>query len=94
MTDTLIHEIILIYSWVSAGFLMIFITAIGVFYQKKFGGRTFYYFYFIPVIAILIAAFRLFSSYNTLLSESIELIGSGGSFIASYFLYRKILGVK
>ena len=94
MTDTLNYEIIQIYSWILAGFLMIFITAIGVFYQKKFGVRTFYYFYFIPIIVLLIAAFNLFSSYHTLLSESIELIGSGSSFLASYFLYRKMLGVK
>jgi energy-coupling factor transporter transmembrane protein EcfT len=93
MTDTLIQEIIETYSWIAASLIMIFITAIAIFYQKKFGVKTFYYFYFIPILVLLIAAFHLFS-YHTYLSESIELIGSGCSFLASYFLYRKMVGVK
>lgn len=94
MTDLIfLQKIIEIYSWTAAGVIMIFITAIANFYQKKFGVKTFYYFYFIPIIVLLTAALHIFS-YQTLLAESIEFLGSLGSFLASLFLYRKMVGVK
>ncbi len=91
MTESLIQEIIEIYSWTAATFIMIFITAIAIFYQKKFAVKTFYYFYVIPIIVLFIAAVHLFS-YQTL--EVVELFGSLSSFLASFFLYRKMVGVK
>ncbi len=93
MLDISLQNIIEIYAWTVAGFIMIFITAIAKFYQKKFGIRTFYYFYVLPVFILFIAAFHIFS-YHTYLSESIELIGSIGSFLASFLLYRLMVGVK
>lgn len=93
MSDTVLQKIIEIYAWTAAGFIMIFIAAIGNFYQKKFGVKTFYYFYFFSIIVIFVAAVHIFS-YHTLLSESIELIGSISSFLASYYLYRIMVGVK
>lgn len=93
MLDISLQKIIEIYAWALAGFIMIFITAIARFYQKKFGIKTFYYFYIFPILVLFTAAFRFFS-YNSSLSESIELIGSIGSFLASFFLYRLMVGVK
>lgn len=93
MLDLSFQDIIEIYAWAAAGFIMIFITAIAKFYQKKFGIRTFYYFYPLPIVFLFIAAFHLFS-YHTSISESIELIGSVGSFLVSFFLYRLMVGVK
>lgn len=81
------------YSWIIASFIMVFITAIANFYQKKFGVRTFYYFYLIPIIILFIPAVELFP-YFTFLAESIEFLGSAGSFLASYYLYRIMVGVK
>jgi len=89
----LLQKIIDIYSWMAASVIMIFITAIAIFYQKKFGVKTFYYFYYFPVIILFIAGIHLFY-YNTFLSESTELAGSFSSFLACFFLYRKMVGVK
>lgn len=88
-----IRDIIEIYSWIAASFLMIFITAIAIFYEKKFGVKTFYYFYFVPIIVLFAAAAELYP-YNRNLHESIEFLGSFSSFIASFYLYRKMVGVK
>lgn len=88
-----IQDIIEIYSWIAASFIMIFITAIAIFYEKKFGVKTFYYFYFVPIIVLFVAAAELYP-YNRILHESIEFLGSFSSFIASFYLYRKMVGVK
>ncbi len=94
MTDfVLLQKITEIYSWAVAGLIMVFIIAIANFYQKKFGIRTFYYFYFVPVMVLFTAAFHLFS-YHTFYSELVELIGSVGSVLATLFLYIKMVGVK
>ena len=82
-----------IYAWTAAGLIMVFVTAIAKFYQKKFGIRTFYYFYLLPIIVLFTAAFHLFS-YRTSVSEMAELTGSVGSFLVSFFLYRLMVGVK
>ncbi len=92
MNET-IGNFIEIYAWTVAAVIMMFIVAIANFYQKKFNIKTFYYFYFIPVFVLLIAAIHIFS-YKTLLAELIEFFGSVGSFMASFFLYRKMIGVK
>ncbi|MCX9012896.1 MAG: hypothetical protein OIN66_17480 [Candidatus Methanoperedens sp.] len=93
MLDLSFQNILEIYAWTAAGLIMIFMTAIAKFYQKKFGIKTFYYFYPLPIVVLFTAAFHLFS-YRTSLSESIELIGSVGSFLVSFFLYRLMVGVK
>ncbi len=88
-----IQGIIEIYSWVAASFIMIFITAIAMFYQKKFNVRTFYYFYIIPIIVLLAASTELFAT-NRFLHESIELSGAFSSFLVSFYLYRKMVGIE
>lgn len=88
-----IQDIIEIYSWIAASIIMIFITAIAMFYQRKFGVKTFYYFYSVPVIVLVAASMELYP-YNRILHESIEFLGAFSSFIASYSLYRKMVGVK
>lgn len=89
----LLQKILNIYAWIAAGFIMIFITAIANFYQKKFGVKTFYYFYLIPIIILFIPAFQLFPLF-TFLAETVELLGSIISFLASFYLYRRMIGVK
>lgn len=81
------------YSWVAAGIIMIFITAIANLYQKKFGVKTFYHFYFILIIVLFTAGFHLFS-YHTFLSGLVEFVGSFFSFLASFSLYRTMVRVK
>jgi surface polysaccharide O-acyltransferase-like enzyme len=88
-----IQGIIEIYSWVAASFIMIFITAIAMFYQKKFNVKTFYYFYIVPIIVLLAASTELFAT-NRFLHESIELSGALSSFLVSFYLYRKMVGIK
>jgi len=86
-------QIIEIYSWVLISSIMIFMAAIARFYQKKFGIKTFYYFYSIPIISFLTTAIHLFS-YDTLLSETIELLGMIVSLLTSFYLYRLMVGIK
>ncbi len=94
MTDLiLLQKIFNIYSWLVASFIMIFIAAIANFYQKKFGIRTFYYFYLVLIIVLFIPAFQLFP-YFTFLAEFIEFVGSFCSFLASYYLYKMMVGAK
>lgn len=88
-----LQELIEIYSWVAAGILMLFVTAIANFYQKKFGVKTFYHFYFIPIIVLFSAGFHIFA-YHTFFSEIVEFAGSFLSFLASFLLYRTMVGVK
>jgi len=89
----LLQKMLNMYSWIIASIIMVFITAIANFYQRKFGVRTFYYFYLIPIIVLFIPALELFP-YFTLLAESIEFLGAFSSFIASFYLYIKMVGVK
>lgn len=93
MIETSLLKIIEIYSWILISSIMIFIAAIAKFYQKKFGIKTFYYFYIIPIISFLTATIHLFS-YDTLVSETIELSGMIVSLLASFYLYRVMVGIK
>jgi hypothetical protein len=88
-----IQDIIDIYSWVVASLIMIFITAIAMFYQMKFNVKTFYYFYTVPILVLFAASTELFAA-NRYLEESIELSGAVSSFLVSFYLYRKMVGIK
>lgn len=90
---TLSYEIVEIYAWIVASAIMILISAIAKFYQEKFGKKTYYYLYYIPVILIIVAANEVFY-LNKYLHESIELLGSLISFLLSYYLYRIMVGVE
>lgn len=72
---------------------MVFMAAIANFYQKKFGVKTFYYFYIVPVIVLFAAAIQ-FYYHDTFLSEFMEFLGAVTSFLASYYLFRIMVGVK
>lgn len=87
------YDIIEIYSWIAASLIMVFITAIANFYQKKFGVKTFYYFYIVPILVLFVAAAELFQA-DRLLHESIEFTGAFSSFLVSFYIYRKMVGVK
>lgn len=93
MDLNLLQKLFNIYSWAIASLIMIIVASIAIFYQKKFGVNTFYYLYFIPVIIFLIILLQIFVIFS-LETESIEFIGSVSSFLASYFLYKKMVGVK
>lgn len=86
-------QIIEMYVWLAASFLMTLMAAIAFFYQKKFGARTFYYFFLIPIVIFLVAGLYLIP-FRTSYSEAIVLLGSLISFIASFFLYRRMVGVN
>jgi len=82
-----------IYSWAVASTIMIFMAAIARFYQKKFGIRTYYYLYYIPVIIFFIVFLQIFPFFG-IEQELIEFFGSAISVMAGYFLYMKMVGVK
>jgi hypothetical protein len=88
-----IQNIVSIYSWFAACFLMIFVTAIAMFYQKKFNVKTFYYFYIVPILVLFAASTEFFAA-DRYLEESIELFGAVSSFLVSFYLYRKMVGIK
>jgi len=94
MDFDLLQKGIIAYSWAVAGILMICVSAIANFYQKKFGEKTFYYFYFIPIIILFISVTLNLLYGNTFLSGSAVLIGSTISFLMIFVLYRIMMGVK
>lgn len=89
----MLGKMVRICSWILAALIMIVIAAIASFYQKKFRIRTFYYMYLIPIIVLFTAAFQIFPSPDVVY-EAVELLGSASSFLASFFLYRKMVGIK
>ena len=82
-----------LYSWAIASLIMVFMAAIAKFYQKKFEIPTYYYIYFIPAIVFFILLLQIFPIFG-FEAEFIEFFGSAISFIAGYFLYMKMVGVK
>ncbi len=72
---------------------MILVSAIARYYEKKFGKKTFYNLYYIPIIVIIAVANEIFG-FNRSLHELIELLGSLTSFLLSYYLYRIMVGVE
>ncbi|MCE8424547.1 MAG: hypothetical protein J5U17_02060 [Candidatus Methanoperedens sp.] len=89
----MLTRIMEIYSWIVASVIMFFIATIANFYQKKFGKKTFYYYYSIPIIILLVSAIHLFYRH-TVLTEFMELMGAASAFLASYYLYRLMVGVR
>ncbi len=72
---------------------MIIVSTIARFYQKKFGVRTFYYFYFIPLLIFFAAIINVYF-YLTSIAEIVEFIGVLFSALVTYNLYNKMVGVK
>ncbi len=72
---------------------MVFVSAIAHFYQKKFGTQTFSYVYIVTIIVLITPVMQLFPLLS-FQEESIELLGSLISFFASYYIYKKMVGVK
>jgi len=93
MNPNLLQELLNLYSWGIASLIVIFIAAIALFYQKKFGINTYYYLYFIPVIIFFIVLLQFFAVFSKE-TEFLEFIGSLISFIVTLSLYRKMAGVK
>ncbi len=93
MNETFIQNILLIYSWIIGGIIMMIVSAIARFYQKKFGVRTFYYFYFIPLLIFFAAIINVYF-YLTSIAEIVEFIGVLFSALVTYNLYNKMVGVK
>ncbi len=89
----LLQKLLNVYAWIAASMIMVFVAGIALFYQKKFGKKTFFYFYIIPIIVLMAPAIRLFPVF-TFIAEFIELMGSLISFFGCYFLYKKMVGVK
>ena len=89
----LLQEILNIYSWALASLIMVIMAAIARFYQRKFVINTYYHLYFIPLILFLIAMLRIFPVFS-IDEELIEFTGSLISFLASYSLYTKMVGVR
>ncbi len=93
MTEIVLLTIITIYSWIIASFIMLFIAAIARFYQKKFGEKTFYYLYFVPILVIFTAIVNIYL-YDTSTAELVDFIGIFISFIATLYLYNIMIGVR
>jgi len=93
MDPKLLKEVLNLYSWGIASLIVIIITAIALFYQKKFGVNTYYYLYFIPVLIFFIVMLQFFAVFS-METELIEFIGSVISFLVTFSLYKKMVGIK
>ncbi len=93
MDPNFLQELLNVYSWGIASLILIIIAAIALFYQKKFGINTYYYLFFIPAIIFFLVLLQFFAVFSVEM-EFIELIGSLISFLVTFSLYRKMVGVK
>jgi hypothetical protein len=93
MDPNLLQELLNIYSWGIASLIIIIIAAIALFYQKKFGINTYYYLYIIPIIIFFVVLMQFFTVFSKE-TEFIEFIGSVITFLVTFSLYRKMVGVK
>ncbi|MCZ7402181.1 MAG: hypothetical protein O8C61_08155 [Candidatus Methanoperedens sp.] len=93
MDPNLLQELLNLYSWGIASLIVIILAAIALFYQNKFGINTYYYFYIIPVIIFVIVRLQFFAVFSKE-TEFMEFIGSVISFLVTFSLYRKMVGVK
>lgn len=89
----LLQKILNVYSWLLACIIMVFVSAIAHFYQKKFGTKTFSYVYILTIIVLIIPVVQLFPLLH-FHEETIELLGSLSAFFATYYIYKKMVGVK
>ncbi|MBW6470062.1 MAG: hypothetical protein K0A90_02445 [Methanosarcinaceae archaeon] len=54
-----IARVIEIYMWIVAAVIVIFISGIGLFYQKKFNINTHYYLFLIPLLLLFLVLIQI-----------------------------------
>ncbi|MGQ9597830.1 MAG: hypothetical protein ACUVWZ_00260 [Anaerolineae bacterium] len=52
----LLSSVLILYGWIVAGLLVLFLLLIGRFYEIKFGQKAYYQLFLLPLVLFLIAA--------------------------------------
>ena len=90
-----IATILEIYAWIVAAIIVLFIGAIGLFYQKKFNVNTHYYLFLIPLLFLIgvVVSTQIFV-YENIYTEIAEFLGSLLSLALTIKLYINMTGGK
>lgn len=100
----IISSILVVYSWIIAAILVLFLFLIGRFYQVKFGQKSGYQLLLVPTVLFLAAAiWDAFQASDGTGDPLLDFVGSigpdllfllGGLFLAAlgYSLFRMMMG--
>ena len=90
-----INSILLVYNWIVAAILIVFLLLIGRFCELKFGQRSYYQFLLVPLAVFVIAAIwyaALNDFVGKLLPDLLFALGGLALLVLSYVLYRAMMG--
>jgi hypothetical protein len=92
----LINSILVLYSWVVAAVLILFLLLIGRFYEIKFGQRSYHWFLLIPLGCFLVAAvwYAFFAPdfVGVFWPDVLFLVGGLSLIGICYILFRIMMG--
>lgn len=89
----LVEDVLELYSWFLASFIVLVVGLIALFYQRKFNIKTYYFLYAVPLVLLLIAALSMLFGDGVY----IEIMEAGGallSLILTWRLYSMMMGVS
>ncbi len=96
-----VNSLLLLYSWIIAATLILFLFLIGRFYEIKFGHRSYYPLLLIPLLCFLLAAvwYAFFTpgahDFVGVIGPDLLLLAGGLALIGlGYILYRTMMGGK
>lgn len=101
-----VGSILILYSWIAAAVLILFLFLIGRFYEIKFGQKSGYQLLLVPLVLFLAAAiWDIFLSNEYTGDPSLDFVGAPGPDLLlltagllliglSYALYRTMMGRK
>jgi hypothetical protein len=102
----IINSLLIVYSWIVAAILILFLFLIGRFYQTRIGQKSFYQLFLFPLILFLVAAlWYAFFAHNSTGASLHDFVGAFwpdllflfGGFLLTvlcYSLHRIMLGGK
>jgi hypothetical protein len=100
----IVNAVLLLYSWIVAAFLILFLLMIGRFYQIRFEHKSHFQYFALPLVCLLGAAIwygisMLADSGGTLgdfvgllWPDLLFLVGGVGLILLSYLLFRMMVG--
>lgn len=99
-----INSILILCTWILAAVLILFLYLIGRFYERKFGQRSHYQLFLVPLVLFLIAALWYAlpvgdgngvqggDFVGLFWPDLLYLLGGLGLLVLSYGLYRAMMG--
>ncbi len=101
---SIVNSMLILCTWILAAALLLFLYLIGRFYERKFGQRSHYQLFLVPLVLFLIAALWYAlpvgggngvpggDFVGLFWPDLLYLLGGLGLFVLSYGLYRAMMG--